>query len=131
MIGLPPELSETDRKLTQEEWMEIVKHPKLGLKLIENMTTFPQEVKDIILQHHENYGGTGYPLGLKGSQIYYPARVIAIADSFSALTTRRGGRQTFSPDQALDILISENRKYDPKLIKVLASLLRPQKSNAA
>ncbi|MBK9294152.1 MAG: HD domain-containing protein [Oligoflexia bacterium] len=123
MSFLPSDIGETDRKLTDSEWLEIRKHPHLGLQMIEGIEYFPSEIKEVITQHHEYYNGTGYPKGLRGEEIYYPARVIALADAFSALTTRRGGRSLLTPAQAMNVLNSERGKYDPKLIKAFSSLL--------
>ncbi len=131
MSKLPQELNDADRKLTAEEWQLIKTHNDLGVKIVEDIKTFPQEVKDVIAQHHEQYNGLGYPRGYTGDQIYYPARVVAIADSFSALTTRRGGRPLFNPAEALEVLVSERGKYDPRLMKIFEGLLAPAKKKSA
>lgn len=123
MSFLPADINDTDRKLSEKEWGEIRKHPHMGLKMIEGIAYFPSEVREVLLQHHEYHNGTGYPQGLRGDEIYYPARVIALADAFSALTTRRGGRPLLSPSQAVNLLISERGKYDPKLLKAFVELL--------
>jgi HD-GYP domain-containing protein (c-di-GMP phosphodiesterase class II) len=131
MSCLPSEMNDVDRRLTKDEWELVKKHSLLGKELIENVPNFPAEISHVIEQHHENYDGTGYPAGLKGEMIFYPARVVAIADCFSALTTRRGGRSLFSPNDALAVLITEGRKYDPKLLAAFESLLNPKKRKVA
>lgn len=131
MCQLPSDLNETDRKLTEDEWAKVKQHPFLGVRIISQVDSFPTEVREVILQHHENYNGTGYPRCLRGEAIYYPARIIAIADAFSALTTRRGGRPLFTPFQAMNILLQEKGKFDPKILKSFENLLMPGKKKAA
>lgn len=131
MGKLPAEIGDADRKLTAPEWAEVKQHPRLGLEMATGMKDFPTEALQVIEQHHENYNGTGYPKGLKGEEIYYPARIIAIADCFSALTTRRGGRALYPPEEALSLLMTEAGKFDPKLLKSFKELLNPAKKKKA
>ena len=108
MSSLPAEINDVDRKLNDAEWAEVKRHPQLASGLVGSVKRFPDEVSLILEQHHKNYDGSGYPRGLHGDEIYFPARIIAIADCFSALTTRRGGRSLFSPEEeALALLQTE------------------------
>lgn len=122
MSKLPDAIDDVNRKLTPEEWAQVKRHPHYGLEMIQDVKGFPEEVKLVIEQHHESWDGTGYPRGLRATEIYYPARVVAIADAFSALTTKRGGRSLYKPEDALALLMTEHRKYDPQLIKAFRSL---------
>lgn len=122
MSKLPEGIEDINRKLTPEEWQSVKKHPHFGLDMIKDLKEFPEEVKLVIEQHHEHWDGSGYPRGIKATEIYYPARVVAIADAFSALTTKRGGRSLYKPEDALALLLTEHRKYDPTLIKAFRSL---------
>jgi HD-GYP domain-containing protein (c-di-GMP phosphodiesterase class II) len=122
MSRLPEDLDDVDRRLTTEEWAQVKMHPAYGLEMIKEIKAFPEEVKLVIEQHHEHWDGSGYPRQLHASEIYYPARVVAIADAFSALTTRRGGRSLYKPEDALALLLTEQGKYDPQLIKAFRSL---------
>lgn len=122
MAKLPDGIDDVNRKLTPQEWAEVKTHPSMGIDMIKDIKTFPEEVKFVIEQHHENWDGSGYPKGLRATEIFYPARVVAIADAFSALTTKRGGRSLYKPEDALALLLTEHRKYDPALIKVFRSL---------
>jgi len=131
MVRLPTELWDVDRRLTPEEWVQIKMHPGYSKELIKAVKQFPDEVLMVLEQHHESFDGSGYPRGLEADGIYYPARVVAIADAFSALTTRRGGRSLYKPDDALALLMTERNKYDPKLLAVFEKLLNPKKKAAA
>lgn len=131
MSKLPKEINEADRKLTNEEWALVKAHPMVACKMVEQIETFPDDVRTAIEQHHEYWNGKGYPKGVKGEDIFYPARIIAIADSFSALTTRRAGRALYTPEDALAIMSTEEgAKYDPKLLKVFIQLFAASKKKA-
>lgn len=131
MSKLPAAINEVDRRLTPEEWTLVKSHPKLAIQMIQGVPSFPSEVALAIEQHHEHWNGKGYPRGLKGEEIFYPARVISIADSFSALTTRRAGRALYSPEDAIALMTTEEGKYDPKLLKVFTQLLGVNKKKIA
>lgn len=123
MSKLPPAINDVDRKLTPQEWALVKSHPKVASQMVADIESYPVEVQTAIEQHHEFWNGKGYPKGLKGEDIFYPARVIAIADSFSALTTRRAGRALYNPEDAVALMMTEEGKYDPKLMKVFLGLL--------
>lgn len=131
MSKLPDDFDRVDRKLTPEEWAKVKTHPSAGVEIITQLNSFPEEVKLVIEQHHEQWDGRGYPRGLRGTDIYYPARIVAIADTFSALTTRRGGRSLYKPTDALALLLTEPGKYDPQLIKAFRSLFNVQVKKSA
>ncbi len=132
MSKLPKEINDADRKLTNEEWALVKAHPMVACKMVETIETFPVEVRTAIEQHHEFWNGKGYPKGIKGEDIFYPARIIAIADSFSALTTRRAGRALYTAEDALAIMTTEEgAKYDPKLLKIFIQLFSAAKKKSA
>ncbi|MEK6580317.1 MAG: HD domain-containing phosphohydrolase [Bdellovibrionota bacterium] len=110
------------RELTESEWTEIKRHPKIGLEMIEATPTVPDEVKYIVYQHHEQPGGRGYPNSIHGPVIYYPAKVVALADAFSALISKRPFRPAYTIEEALKILVSEPGRYDRELVKVVCSV---------
>ncbi len=131
MSQIPEEFDNVNRKLTPVEWQKVKSHPHMGLDMIKDLKGFPEEVKLVIEQHHESWDGTGYPRGLRGPEIFYPARVVAIADAFSALTTRRGGRSLYTPQDALALLLTETGKYDPQLIKAFRTLFKTEVKKAS
>ncbi|MCC6276422.1 MAG: HD domain-containing protein [Oligoflexia bacterium] len=131
MSQLDPKMNELNRELTEEEWAQMVQHPSLGARVAQGLPDFPPEVVQVIEQHHESYDGRGYPKGLKGEEIYYPARVVMIADCFSALTTKRGGRSLYLPQNALTLMMTESRRYDPRILASFEKLLSPKRKAAA
>jgi diguanylate cyclase (GGDEF)-like protein/putative nucleotidyltransferase with HDIG domain len=105
-------------KLTQLEWNEIERHPAIGYRILSTSHEM-LELAEFILAHHEKWDGTGYPRGLKGETIPKIARIIAIADSYDAMTSERAYRSALSED----IVLEEIRKnaaiqFDPKIAKV-------------
>ena len=119
---LPQEITESADELTPGQWKEMRTHPKLGLRMVENTQSIPDEVRYIIYQHHEEPGGNGYPNGLRGPVIYYPAKIVAVADAFSALITRRPFRPAYTVEQAVHILQSETGKYDPMIVQIVGAM---------
>ena len=119
---LPESLANSSKALTPGEWKQMRTHPKLGLKMIENTPSIPDEVRYIVYQHHEEPSGNGYPNGLRGDAIFYPAKIVAVADGFSALISHRPFRPPYSVEQAIKILESEVGKYDPDLVGLVATI---------
>lgn len=121
---LPGELMESSDDLTPAQWKEMRQHPKLGLKMIEHTPSIPDEVRYIVYQHHEIPNGEGYPNGLQRDAIFYPAKIVAVADAFSALISKRPYREAYSIDQAIKILQADTVKYDAQLVEILANIFQ-------
>ncbi len=103
--------------LTPSEWDEIHKHPVNGAEMLKDI---PQLIGVIpyVRHHHENWDGSGYPDGLAGEEIPLGARILAISDSFDAMTSPRRYGQVLSMEEAMDELQEcSGSRYDPRLIK--------------
>lgn len=120
------EVMNAPSELTPAQWKEMRSHPKLGLQMLENTPNVPDEVRYIVYQHHEEPSGQGYPNGLHGPVIYYPAKIVSLADAFSALISKRPFRPAYTVEQALHILQSENGRHDRELVKILAKIFSRQ-----
>lgn len=92
-------------KLTDDEFLEIKKHPALGYRLLREHGGYNDEVMNAVLMHQEKYDGTGYPLHLKGDKISYLARIITVADVYDALTSNRPYRQPWSVAEAEEFMM--------------------------
>lgn len=103
--------------LTAEERKEIMRHPELGKRLLDTVKGMRSEVLSVVLQHHEQPNGRGYPNGLKEGEIYPMAKIVAIADTFSALITKRAFRPSMSPLEALGVMRSDTGKFDKHLLE--------------
>lgn len=124
--------SPTDMTTDQKEEMRT--HPKLGLAMIQNTPNISDEVRYIIYQHHEEPTGEGYPNGIHGPVIYYPAKIVALADTFSALISKRPYRPAYTVEQAVSILQENSHKYDRDLIRIVSAVFlkdQPAKKKAA
>jgi HD-GYP domain-containing protein (c-di-GMP phosphodiesterase class II) len=92
--------------LTPEEYEEVKKHTEFGFKMLKDEPNMPLIAAHCAFQHHERLDGSGYPRGLKGTEIHEYARWIAIADSYDAMTTHRAHRDAMLPHQAMEILFA-------------------------
>jgi HD-GYP domain-containing protein (c-di-GMP phosphodiesterase class II) len=117
---------EEKKELTPEEWTQLKEHPALGARMLDGIKGVPGEVRQIVLQHHEQPNGGGYPNALHNPRIYYPAKIVSVADAFSALIQKRPFREhAFSPQQALGVMQTDLGKYDPTILKSLEKLVSP------
>jgi len=128
---VPREILYSPGELTPDQWKLMRSHPKLGLKMLEGTKTIPDEVRYIVYQHHEEPSGRGYPNSLHGPVIYYPAKIVALADGFSALISKRPFRPPYSVEQAIKIIQDATGKYDRDLVKIMASVFLVRQRQAA
>ena len=119
-------------KYTDAEYAEMKRHPAEGAKIVENILngvedeSFVQIAKNIALYHHEKWNGKGYPTGLSGTDIPIEARIMALADVFDALVSKRCYKDAFTYDKAFTIIEeSLGDHFDPELGAVFLSC-RPQ-----
>ncbi|MFZ5989544.1 MAG: bifunctional diguanylate cyclase/phosphohydrolase [Bacillota bacterium] len=110
--------------LTDEEYSMIKNHVDYGLNVLKALN-LPDETINCIQYHHEFWDGSGYPKRLSGENIPYEARILQIADSYSAMIIKRVYRKTFTPEEALkEINKSSGKQFDPKLVEVFDNLIR-------
>jgi len=128
---LPRDLLESPNALTPAQWREMRKHNQYAVQMVEGLKDIPDEVRFILAQHHEEPRGTGYPAGIRGPVIFYPAKIVSLADGFCALVSRRPFRPAFSVEQALNIIKHENGKWDADLIKILCQIFKPGSNKLA
>lgn len=104
-------------KLTPEERRAVMTHPQRGAEVLAPLSVFYPDLGKGVAAHHERWDGTGYPRGLKGKRIPLTARVVAIADSFDAITHRRRYSHARSFNEAVKA-IAEGRgtQFDPELV---------------
>ncbi len=122
MIRVPPYIVEKKGKLTPDEYARIKTHTIYGYRIILKELMLDSDIADIALQHHESYDGTGYPRKLKGNQISLYARIVAICDSYIAMTRKRSYRDEMLYYNAMKTIVSaSNRRFDPALVKVFLS----------
>lgn len=106
-IGVPREILNKTGSLTTEEWDMMKRHPVYGYNICLPLKRNLKQALDVVRHHHEKMDGSGYPDGLKGNEISLPARIMAVADIYDALTTDRPYRSAMSKEKALLILREE------------------------
>jgi HD-GYP domain-containing protein (c-di-GMP phosphodiesterase class II) len=116
MIKIDRAIYDQGSKLTTEGWQEIKKHPDYGYNILAE-NDFSTEVLLGIRQHHERINGSGYPLGLKGSEIGQFGKIIAVADVYDACISPRKHRKRFTPYEALKILLGDSHLFEIKILK--------------
>ncbi|SHH41156.1 HD domain-containing phosphohydrolase [Tepidibacter thalassicus] len=122
-IGIPESILNKPGKLTEEEFNVIKTHPEKGYKILEKIS-YMNNIKHMVRFHHERIDGKGYPLGLKGNDIPFESKIIAVADAFDAMTSDRCYRSKFNIDQAIDILIkNKNSQFDPIIVDCFVEIL--------
>lgn len=105
--------------LTFEEIDKLRSHPVIGYKLLESVNIFDSEVLQGVLFHHERMDGSGYPLGLKEGKINLISRIIAIADTFDAITATKAYRSKNSPLKAIEEIQTDScNQLDPHICKI-------------
>jgi len=129
---IPAEILAKPTRLTEEEFNQVKLHTIAAADVFARVSVVCEEIgaesnyltlaMDIALHHHEKWDGTGYPLQLKGEEIPFPARVIAIADVYDALTSRRPYKKPWSHEEAFKTIVGDSgQHFDPALIEVFKS----------
>jgi putative nucleotidyltransferase with HDIG domain len=110
-ISIPTAVLHKTEKLTDEEWQLIKEHPGVGANIISNIRRMKESVVSAVRHHHERWDGDGYPDGLKGEDIPLISRILTVADSFDAMTSRRPYRDFVrTPEEAVEELRDKTGK---------------------
>lgn len=124
-INVPDEILNKPGKLTNEEFEYIKRHPADGADIIEN--TFLKDCALAILQHHERLDGSGYPNKLKGDEISLEGKIIAVVDTYDAMTSDRPYRKGMDPKVAFaEINSLVGRHYDEKIVACFEEVLKEE-----
>ncbi len=110
-------------ELSDSEFENIKKHPENSAKYVKNIKYI--DVSEIVMQHHERMDGSGYPNGLKGDEITIEAKIIAVADTFDAMTSDRPYRKALTHQEAIDEIVKlSGIKYDPQVVLAFLNTVR-------
>jgi putative nucleotidyltransferase with HDIG domain len=122
-ISLPEHILNKPGKLTEEEYEIIKTHTLLGASILRHMS-FLRQAAVVAESHHERWDGTGYPHGLRGSDIPLLARISAVAGTYDALTSERSYKAAWPKAEALEMISREaGRAYDPQVVDVLLRMV--------
>jgi HD-GYP domain-containing protein (c-di-GMP phosphodiesterase class II) len=129
-IGIPDDILNKPGQLTHQERWVMDSHPERGAALLVRHRDFARGI-DIVRCHHEHWDGSGYPAGLKGLDIPFGARVIAVADSFDAMTTDRPYRKALAVVEAASILHEgRGQQWDPAIVDAFLKYLLKDQQDA-
>ncbi len=123
-IGIADRVLQKPGKLTAEEYALIQEHPTIGRKILEGVNGF-QPYLPVVELHHENWDGSGYPLGLRGEDVPLDARIVHVADVYDALTSDRPYRSGMSHEQAIELMEPlAGVQFDPAIVAAFLKLDR-------
>ena len=122
-IGIPDSVLNKPTQLTEDEDNLLKKHTIIGAEILKDVTLIPHVV-EVTRNHHEHYDGSGYPDGLAGTEIPIYARIIAVADCYDAMNSRRIYRNALSQDEIYEeILKNKGTQFDPEIADIFLTLL--------
>ena len=123
-IGISENILNKDGRLTPEEYGEIKKHPGKGNNILKNLN-FLHNCRRIINEHHERVDGKGYPNGLSGENIYFPAKIVCVADAYDAMTSCRPYRKNaLSREEAIrELWEHRNTQFDARVVDAFVNYL--------
>ena len=123
-VGVPDAVLRKTATLDEAEWAYIRQHPEKGAEVLSHLATY-QDVADIVRHHHERLDGSGYPGGITADAIPEPSKILAVADSYHAMTSDRPYRGARSSFEALkELRMMAGATLDARYVEVLARVLR-------
>lgn len=117
-VVLDENLLKKSGKLSEDEWSKIKRHPEIGYRILSTLNE-TSDIARYVLDHHERWDGKGYPRVLKGEEIAYESRIMAIVDAYDAMTNNRSYRNALPEEEALaELSKNSGAQFDPVLVKV-------------
>jgi HD-GYP domain-containing protein (c-di-GMP phosphodiesterase class II) len=124
-IATPGDVLLKPGPLDGEEWAAMRAHSRIGAKMLERIASL-QELAPVVRAHHERMDGLGYPDGLAGEAIPIVARIVAVADSFHAMISKRPYRAPLSVPAAIDELCAcSGTQFDPAVVRAMLDVVQP------
>lgn len=118
-IGVPDSILTKKSKLSSIEYEQIKKHSEFGYNILNKVSSLV-EMAEIVRAHHERWDGKGYPDGLSGEKISLISRILAVADSFDAMTSNRSYRKTLGIEEAiLELKNNKWQQFDGNIVDIL------------
>ena len=122
-VKVPDEILNKPGPLTDEEWVEMRKHPDYGAQMLEDKE-FLHDAAKAVRAHHERYDGSGYPRGLSSNDIPIEARIIAVVDAYDAMVSDRPYRKALSKGTAIaEIRKNSGSQFDPQVVRAFLRVI--------
>jgi HD-GYP domain-containing protein (c-di-GMP phosphodiesterase class II) len=126
-MGVPDHILRKTGPLDDSEWEQMRLHPQYAFDLL-NPIAYLRAALDIPYCHHEKWDGTGYPRGLKGTEIPLSARIFSIVDVWDALRSERPYRQAWDKEKTLNYIRAEaNTRFDPEVVRIFLEMASEEK----
>jgi HD-GYP domain-containing protein (c-di-GMP phosphodiesterase class II) len=123
-LGIDALILQKRGKLTADEYALVQAHPAIGNEILKPIQTL-DNIRMIIIQHHERYDGKGYPNSLKGSEISLKSKILSVVDTFDAMMTDRPYRNALTMEEALDELKTHSgTQFDPYVVQMFIDMLK-------
>jgi putative nucleotidyltransferase with HDIG domain len=123
-IGMSNALLNKPGRFDEEEWTTFRRHPDIGADMVKSFRLF-SEGQELIRHHHEHYDGHGYPLGINGAAIPQGSRILAVADSLDAMTSRRIYQKALTVEDAVvELLRNKGTQFDPEVVDACLRVLK-------
>ena len=123
-IGIPDAILNKPGKLTEEEFEQIKKHPKISSRILEPVG-LPDITMKAITFHHERWDGRGYPFGITNEQLSIEAQIISVADALDAMTSSRAYRKAMTQEDAImEVVKGRESQFSPKVVDALMELIK-------
>ncbi len=122
-IKVPDSILGKPAELTEDEWEEMKKHPRVGERIVSQVDQL-KPAAEIVGQHQEKYDGSGYPAGLRGEEINLEARILAVADAWDAMRTDRPYREALPREEAIrELEENAGNQFDPEIVNIILEML--------
>jgi HD-GYP domain-containing protein (c-di-GMP phosphodiesterase class II) len=125
-IAVDEQILRKPGKLSAEEFEQVKKHPEIGYDILQRVSMLAP-VAPMVLYHQEWYDGHGYPEGLSGEEIPLGARIVAVLDAWSAMTSPRPWRKALTTDESVkEIMKGSGTQFDPKVVQAFLTVVERQ-----
>jgi HD-GYP domain-containing protein (c-di-GMP phosphodiesterase class II) len=129
-LSVPLDILRKPGALTDEEYRQIKRHPTDGRRLLEELGGFPEPVLRLVSDHHERLDGSGYPRGLRDTELPLETRILAACDVYDALVSDRVYRAAWTPERAFALLESESHAFDQTVVAALRRIVEGGRRDA-
>ncbi|MBN1536547.1 MAG: HD-GYP domain-containing protein [Anaerolineales bacterium] len=124
-ISIPGDVLSKEGPLSKDEWTLMRLHPTIGANIVKMLKSI-EHIAPYINYHQEKYDGSGYPEGLRGEEIPFGARIVAVVDAYEAMTSDRYYCKARSHNEAIqELILMEGHHFDPDVVEAFVEIMTP------